>query len=245
MGEAGQAQRDEVPAARGEVPPEAGHERPWPEGDLHVDQGAQQRPAERLGDGLLRRPHGEERGAPVRRGTGLQIGPFGVAEGLEEEGGGRGTGQELDVDPEGGPRVRVDVGAEDGPRGGAHVAAAVRRGPPARARGDDGGDRHGPAVGRRQPQRGQPLTGEEGGAPPRVGRQGRRAGLPVAARCDGVPQQCPAAPPARRVGSDVPPEVHRAGRRGHRPAPGLSRKRRCHGWERGREGGRARWRASR
>lgn len=185
VGETGQAQRYEVPAGRGGVPSEAGHGRPWPKGDLHVDQGAQQRPAERLGDGLLRRPHGEEGGAPVRRGTGLQIGPFGVAEGLEQEGGGRGTGQELDVDPEGGPRGPVDAGAEGGPRGSVH--AAGRRGPPARARGDDGGDRHGPAVGRRQQQRGQPLTGKEGGAPPRVGRQGRRAGLPVAARRDGVP----------------------------------------------------------
>lgn len=232
MGESGQAQRYEVPAARGGVPPEADHGRPGPEGDLHVDQGAQQRPAERLGDGLLRRPHGEERGAPVRRGPGLQLGPFGVAEGLEQEGGGRRTGQELDVDAEGGPRVRAGVGADDRP------------GRAARAGGDDGGDRHGPAVGRRQPQRGKPLAGEEGGTPPRVGRQVQRVGLPVAAGRDGVPQQCPAAPPARRVGADVPPEVHRAGRRGHRPASGLSRRRRCHGWGR-REGGRARWPASR
>lgn len=218
--EAGQAERYEPPAARGAVRAEADHDRVGTEADLDVDQGARQRPAEHLGDGLLRRPHGQERLRPGRLGPGgrgRHGGPLGRAEGVPHQGGMGRSGQVLDVDPEAGARA------------GAH-------GP------GQGGDREGPAVGRGEPHRGQPLPGRRYGTARRAGDEADRAGVPPEARRDGVPQQFPAAPPPGRPGPGPPPDVHRAERGGEPPRPGLRRGRRRH---RRRGRGRGRWRASR
>lgn len=222
--EAGQAQRYDVPAARGGVRTEPDHGRPGPEGDLHVDQGAEQRPPHGLGDGLLRRPQRQEVAGP--RGVPAQFGALGRPEGVAQEGGGRRRGQVLGVDPEGGP-----AGA-GGNRGG-------------RSEGGDGGDGEGTAMGRGEQQGGQPRPGKEDGPPPLVRGEPQRTGFPAAAHRDGVPQQRPPASPPRGRRTRPPPHVHRPDRGRHAPVPGVSRRPRRHGRRRTRAAGRGRSRAGR
>lgn len=238
MGYPGQPERHEPPAARGEVRAETDHGRPGVQGDLHVRQRPQQRPAEGLRDRLLRRPHRQEGGEPVRGGSLGQGGAFGGAEGEAQERGGGEGGQMLDVDAD---------------RGGV-----------GRAGGREGGDRHRAAVGRREHEGRETLPRCGGGTAEGIGSETESAGVPVQVPWavgvvgavvgvggERVAEQGPAVAPARRHLPDVPPEVHPVGQGA---GPGVRRRKTRHAGLGGRrrrarrpvrEGARGRWRAFR
>ncbi len=221
---AGQPERYQPPAARGEVCAETDHGRPGAQGDLHVRQRPQQRPAEGLRDRLLRRPQRQEGTEPVRDGPLGQGGALGGAEGEVQERGGGEAGQMLDVDAD---------------RGG--VGRSGR---------GEGGDGHGAAVGRGECEG----RGREGGGGSVLGVGvvvvvvvGVVLGVAVGVGGERVAEQGPAVAPDRRPPPDVPPELHPAG---EGEGPGVRWRQTRHGSPGVRRrpvrgGGRGPWRAFR